>query len=183
MNHFYQHIDGYFDFENFYTEIINWCEPSAHIIEVGAWKGKSTAYLVVEAVNSKKNIKIDVVDTWLGSNEPEHQNDAIIRAGQLYEHFVNNLKSVEGHYRPVRSTSLEAATSYKDNSLDFVYIDASHEYKDVLADIRAWTPKIKRGGILAGHDFTTAPGVRRAVDEIFGGRVIFKGPSSWMIEF
>jgi predicted O-methyltransferase YrrM len=65
-------------------------------------------------------------------------------------------------------TSLEAAGLYKDNSLDFVLLDASHTYEDVKADIQAWLPKIKSGGILAGDDYHVSwPGVINAVNEMF----------------
>ena len=55
---------------------------------------------------------------------------------------------------------------YKDSSLDFVFLDASHTYEDVKADIQAWKPKIKKGGYLGGHDFQIDfPGVVQAVQE------------------
>jgi GR25 family glycosyltransferase involved in LPS biosynthesis len=68
--------------------------------------------------------------------------------------------------------SLDAVSRFDDHSLDFVFIDASHEYEDVKADIIAWLPKIKPGGILAGHDyyigdFDYYPGVKQAVNEEF----------------
>jgi cephalosporin hydroxylase len=64
-------------------------------------------------------------------------------------------------------TSLEAAAQYPDDSLSFVLLDASHTYKDVAADIEAWLPKVKSGGILAGDDYHhTWQGVVDAVDEL-----------------
>jgi hypothetical protein len=68
--------------------------------------------------------------------------------------------------------SLDAVSRFGDHSLDFVFIDASHEYEDVKADIIAWIPKIKPGGVLAGHDyyiddFDYYPGVKQAVNEEF----------------
>ena len=53
----------------------------------------------------------------------------------------------------VRDFSLPAAQRYADAFFDWVYIDADHRYESVVADIAAWWPKVKRGGILAGHDF------------------------------
>lgn len=61
--------------------------------------------------------------------------------------------------------SQEASREIQDNSLDFVYIDASHTYRDCYMDIRVWYPKIKPEGVLCGHDFFSEPGTRQAVCE------------------
>lgn len=52
----------------------------------------------------------------------------------------------------VRTTSLEAAATFARESLDFVYVDGDHRYDRVTADLKAWWPKVRPGGILAGHD-------------------------------
>ncbi len=65
----------------------------------------------------------------------------------------NNLSKHQGRYRLHRKLSAEAVRSFADASLDFVYIDANHEFSAVLHDIRAWFPKIRPGGVLAGHDY------------------------------
>ena len=49
--------------------------------------------------------------------------------------------------------SVEAAKDVPDNSLDFVFIDAAHDYENVRKDIEAWYPKVKSGGIVSGHDY------------------------------
>ncbi len=66
-----------------------------------------------------------------------------------------------------KQTSLDAVKEFKDNSLDFVYIDACHQYLSVKADIKAWLPKIKKGGVLSGHDYEKDVwhGTIKAVDE------------------
>jgi hypothetical protein len=48
---------------------------------------------------------------------------------------------------------MDAVKDYPDQSLDFVYIDGNHEFSHVAADIAAWVKKVRRGGILAGHDY------------------------------
>ena len=48
--------------------------------------------------------------------------------------------------------SIKVANRLKNGTMDLVYIDASHIYKDIKADILAWWPKIKKGGIMCGHD-------------------------------
>ena len=77
------------------------------------------------------------------------------------------MKPVENFYKHLRMTSIQASTLFKNQSLDFVFIDASHSYIDVKNDILAWKPKIKKNGILAGHDYRSSwPEVIRAVDEL-----------------
>lgn len=53
----------------------------------------------------------------------------------------------------IRKTGVEAAKDFEDGSLDFVYIDADHRFDAVMVDIITWAPKVRKGGILAGHDF------------------------------
>lgn len=53
----------------------------------------------------------------------------------------------------VRQFSTEAAKDVPDGSLDFVYIDGNHNIENVIADLAAWSPKVRPGGIVAGHDF------------------------------
>ena len=77
-------------------------------------------------------------------------------------------------------TSEEASKKFEDNSLDFVFIDACHEYECVKEDIIHWLPKIAPNGILAGHD-ADWEGVQRAVSELIPNakRV---SRSCWIIE-
>ena len=69
--------------------------------------------------------------------------------------------------------------------LDFVFIDASHKYEMVKADIEAWYPKVKSGGILGGHDYCTAePGVMKAVDEAvikYGWKLELGANVTWFV--
>lgn len=65
--------------------------------------------------------------------------------------------------------SVVASSYIADGSLDFVFIDALHDYDAVKADICAWLPKVKTGGFITGHDYDKLkfPGVIQAVDEFF----------------
>jgi hypothetical protein len=53
----------------------------------------------------------------------------------------------------IREYSTKAADLFEDGSLDFVYIDANHDFPHVTEDINAWSPKVRKGGIVAGHDY------------------------------
>lgn len=167
MEHIFQGVDGWFTFPNLYTSAVINAEVGSRFVEVGAWKGKSACYMAVEIVNSNKDIKFDVIDTWEGSDELK--SDPSVVNDTLYTEFLNNIESVKHVINPIRSTSLESSKLYEDSSLDFVFIDASHDYDNVREDIATWYPKVKSNGILAGHDYypegNDQCGVMRAVDE------------------
>ena len=117
---------------------------------------------------------LHLVDPWI--NLPDYP--------EVYDHEKNylqcmeNLKEHSGRYVIHRQTSLEAVSAFKDGSLDFCYLDANHAYSAVKADIEAWWPKVRVGGMLAGDDFGVFEemwcdfghgkwrnGVKKAVDE------------------
>jgi hypothetical protein len=74
-----------------------------------------------------------------------------------------------------------SAALFADDSVHFAFIDAAHDYESVLRDIRAWLPKIRKGGILAGHDLPHGP-VRQAVEHVFGTKGYESHPPScWLV--
>jgi predicted O-methyltransferase YrrM len=178
MEHFYQSVPGFFDFEDLYSKMVREATNGARFVEIGCWKGKSAAYMAVEIVNSGKDIKFDCVDTWLGSYVLRFDPDI----PRLYEVFLENINPVRHVINPVKMTSVDAAKTYSDNSLDFVFLDAEHDYHFVKPDILAWLPKVKIGGIFAGHDYFAPPGettgVKYAVDELLDkSKLEFNGAS------
>jgi len=167
MEHFYQNIQGWFTFPTLYSDVAKKFPNGSKLVEVGVWKGTSVAYLAVELINQNKNVIIDCIDTFEGTEDDGHFNDPIVAEGKLYEHFISNMEPVKNMINPIKMASLEASKLYEDNSIDFLFIDASHDYENVLADIKTWYPKVKTGGIISGHDYSWGPGVRQAVDEFF----------------
>ena len=176
MEHFYMNVgENWFDFQEVYSKMVKNTISDSHFVEVGSWKGRSATYLAVEIINSDKTIKFDCIDTWTGSVEHKNPSSPFFQAeltndeDWLYSQFLDNIKPVKEAINPIRTTSLKAAPLYADESLDFVFIDASHEYKDVIKDLKAWYPKIKKGGYIGGHDFNLFyPGVVIAVKEFLG---------------
>ena len=165
--------ENWFSYPNLYKKVVEKFPSGSKFVEVGCWEGRSSSYLAVEIINSQKDIELYCVDTWEGS--VEHQNGAVKESlSSLYQTFIDNMKPVEEYYIPLKLSSEIASKKFKDKSLDFVFLDGSHEYEDVKLDIQNWLPKIKPGGILAGHDYyfdphTWFPGVKKAVDEEFTG--------------
>ena len=89
-------------------------------------------------------------------------------------------------YTLVRTTSVEAAKLFEDGSQDFVFIDGAHDYKSVVEDIKAWYPKVRKGGILSGHDYyqgkSGGMGVIQAVDEFVKEKGVELQTTEWDME-
>lgn len=135
------------------------------IVEVGSWKGRSTRALGDHALGV-----VYAVDHWRGEpSAPEAETSREIAergAVQVYEEFRKNLLDLINACRivPVFGYSTHVAEAFGD--VDMVFIDGDHSYESVRADIRAWRPRVRAGGILAGHDYmANHPGVVQAVDE------------------
>jgi SAM-dependent methyltransferase len=171
LEHFYESSkfgEEWFSYPTLYTDMVHQFPSGSKFVEVGCWKGRSSAYMCVEIANSTKDIDFYCVDIWNVSPEREQEEPEL---KNLYDMFLENLKPVEAYYKPMKIPSVDAAKKFKDGSLDFVFIDAGHEYDAVKEDILAWFPKIKPGGILAGHDlYPTEPtwgDVYKVVEELF----------------
>lgn len=182
MEHFNGNIHGWCNFQSLYVEMVALAKDNSHFVEIGCWKGKSASFMCVEIANSGKKIKFDCVDTWKGSEEHQKggffQDDAVIN-DVLYETFLQNMQPVIDYFNPIRLPSVEASKLYENESLDFVFIDAAHDYENVKKDVLAWLPKVKVGGYLAGDDYRGEE-VARAVHEILGVQNIqTKGDGGW----
>jgi len=184
MQHYYRNIHGWFTYPKLYSNVIAQAKDGFHIVEVGAWKGQSTAYMGVEIINSGKSIKFDTVDTWNGSEEHLDKSCKFyeplleVKDG-LFNHFLQNIESIKHIVNPIRMPSVEAAVLYKDESLDFVFIDAAHDYVNVVNDIKEWLPKVKKRGVLSGHDFKHPP-IHNAVFDTFGKNISSTSEDVWI---
>lgn len=157
MEHIYtqpQFGENWFTYSNFYSEMVERFPSGSHFVEIGSWKGKSSVYMAVEIINSGKDIKFDCVDPWMDA-QPEGVYYETYP--NLYETFLSNIEPVKTHINPVRKFSADAVKNYKRNSLDFVFIDGNHEHPFIDEDIKLWYPKVKSGGIIAGHDYPHPP--------------------------
>jgi predicted O-methyltransferase YrrM len=148
---------------------LRWLSEQAQhgvVVEIGSWTGRTTRAMA----DSKIDGMIYAVDTWEGSEE----NQDFLKdkpKDYLFQEFCKNLSDHIARERviPMRVTSLAAAdfASRMGIKFDFVFIDAAHDYESVKEDILAWRPLVRRGGVLAGHDYDWGyPGVVHAVREL-----------------
>jgi tRNA A58 N-methylase Trm61 len=171
LDHFYERLPGWCDFADLYADRVAAAQDGAHFVEVGTYAGKSAAYMAVEIANSGKQIRFDACDTFEGVARSNFHSDREFLDqearrdddGLLVTDTRKNLEPVKNIVNVRVGDSLSLAKTYADASLDFVFIDDDHSTGHVLKELAAWYPKVKPGGMLAGHDYNW-PSVQRAVD-------------------
>jgi hypothetical protein len=196
---YYQSIPGWFDFDDIYDHAIGEAQDGAKFVEIGCSYGRSTAYLASRVANSKKRITIYAVDVWLGyliqrvvvsvvQRDPVTNQAQVVKYEDqqipvsVFPEFLSHMvqAGLIDIIVPLRMPSTSAARIFEDNSIDFCFIDADHAYEAVKEDLHSWYPKIRPGGLIAGHDYGGAdPGVKRAVDEFFSSVTVSR--SSWAV--
>lgn len=161
LEHTYRSIEGWFTFPRLYRRAIRKVPDGGTLVEIGVWKGKSLLFLATESIKSGKDHRIVAIDPWEddGASVGETAD-----SDAAYADFQRNIAPASERVEVMRTTSLEASREFADESIDFVFVDASHRYEDVLADLETWAPKVRPGGVIAGHDFHWK-GVNRAVRE------------------
>jgi len=136
-----------------------------------------------------------MVDPWCEWPEGSSYHDQHVKMGfddrqkwdKVYSEAVDNV--LGKNCAIIRKTSCRAAKEdVKDNSLDFVFLDANHTYESVREDIELWTPKVRVGGLISGHDYGGKMdkkgvwGVSKAVHEAFGQeKVMSPGGLVWAV--
>lgn len=125
-------------------------------IEVGVRDGLYSKFIL----ENSSVTKLFLVDPW-------EVNKELAKPEEALKNCLENLKGQEDRYKLIKAYSPIVARLFKNDTYDFIYIDALHDYKSVSEDIKAWYPKVKSGGILAGHDYDEEewPDVFRAVNE------------------
>ncbi len=168
MEHFYQSVDGFMSHKNtIMLDIVLEQFPAGGTwVELGSWTGRSAAYCVVELINRDKLGPFYCVDSWKGEEAIAYDTDTV---QDLENIFRQNVKPVLGHITMLTMMSWHAAADFKDNSVDFCYVDAGHSYESVTNDLEAWWPKMRLGSLFGGDDYTKGyPGVQQAVWDFFG---------------
>lgn len=125
------------------------------ICEIGAWTGCSTA--ILGAFAKKNKGLVYVVDWFKGSCKTKLEDAA--QKEDIFAMFKKNMENLGlmDYICLFHMASEQAATIIKDQIFDLIFIDGNHIYPYIKKDIELWLPKVKKGGILCGHDCEAPP--------------------------
>lgn len=141
-------VDGWFSDHDAatYSRLLKALAPGETIVEIGTHKGRSAVF----AASFRPDCRLHCVDIW--DDDDIYQQFQKNAAG--YSNITHN-----------RTTSVKAAKTFK-GCAGVVFVDGNHNYESVLADIKAWLPHLRAGGIICGHDYQYDESVKRAVAEL-----------------
>ena len=169
-------IQGWFQWRSAQEDAARSFPSGSCFVEVGIYMGRSLCSLAEVVSLSGKNSKVIGVDNCQGSglegNRREDRHGAMVQqgggtlAGMLHKNIIDC--GYSDKITMIVADSLAASQLFRDDSLEWVHLDARHDYDSVKADIRAWLPKVKPGGWLSGDDYDEVkwPSVVMAVNNV-----------------
>lgn len=174
-------ITGWFSYNKIYDLFVDEAQDNSTIVEIGSWFGKSTKYLIDKVKSSGKQINIEVIDTFKGSQNEEKPLKIVGEYGNdIYQSFYENI-DLEPNITVHKNYSNDSADLFPMSSIDFLLIDGDHSYDGVISDIEHYFYKVKPGGLLAGDDYNVYKDTTRAVDEYFlGSHMIYGNNYNWL---
>ena len=151
-------------------------EESLRMIEIGSYMGESTMMFASSGLFEQ----IDVIEPHRGNEAFNNENK--INWSEVKKEFKLNLRHFKNIIIHHKDFSHNVDDKFEDGSYDFVYIDADHSYESVKKDIELYLPKLKKGGIIGGHDYCpySWPDVIKAVDESIGEPDSVVWDTSWI---
>lgn len=120
-------------------------------VEVGCAEGRFARTVLKQW----RGEKYYMVDPWTILHESEYLERQETMDYESWYQSCKDLSQSDPRVTMVRLVSVEASMIFFNETLDWVYIDAAHDFKNVTQDINAWYPKVKQGGLFGGHDFMT----------------------------
>lgn len=183
-------LQGWRSVHPYLDEAVTAFRPAV-VVEIGAWKGASALHLARTMAANGVAGTVIAVDTWLGA--VDHWADTGLFAElatehgypSLYRTFLANVlrENLADRVLPLPLDSVNAAELLRLRGVtaDVIHLDAGHEESSVAADLRAWWPVLRPGGLFIADDYDSLggrfPGVCHAVDA-FCAEVGVEGPWS-----
>lgn len=171
----WREIEGWFGWREGQEEAVRAFPEGARFVEVGTYLGRSLCSLGEVVQQSGRRFVVIGVDTCRGSGpegpkQKDYHGAAVEQGGGTFAGTLHRnvlACGLEGTVALLVTDSLNAAALFADGSLDWVHLDARHDYASVKADIAAWLPKVRPGGWLSGDDYDPVkwPEVVAAVTE------------------
>lgn len=153
-------VPGWFHHGAKILELLDAHKPQI-CVEIGTWLGASAIPVALSIRRWRGTVTC--VDTWSGDIYQASGGPPWMLAS-----CARNLHNagVSAHVRVIAAPSLEAAQAWT-GPIDYLYVDADHRYEAVLADLEAWVPFVRPGGLIVGDDYgnRSFPGVQRAWDD------------------
>jgi len=128
--------------------------------EIGVQRGQFSAHVLTDWTSCEYFL---LVDPWEQQDESytDSANINNLEQDTNYRETIRRMAFFGSVVDIQRTTSKEASLHVPDESLDFVYVDARHDYCSVKEDLELWWPKVRAGGFIAGHDFLDQDDVSR----------------------
>lgn len=149
-----------------------------NIAEVGVYKGGTTSILR----DRFPAAQLHLIDPWQ-EQDMQGKMYRTNRAADWEQIYQDVCDEFEG-CTIIRADSLTAAYMMQPESFDMVFLDGDHSYGAVKNDIAHWMPKVRNGGLLCGHDYSTRganKGVKKAVDEFIGqDNIVVGSRKTWI---
>jgi hypothetical protein len=175
----WQEIEGWFQWRSAQEEAARRFPSGSCFIEVGTYLGRSLCSLGEVVERSGKSFTVIGIDTCRGSGpegprQKDYHGAAVSQGGGTFAGTLHR-NILECGYGDILTLliadSVAASRLFADASVDWIHLDARHDYDSVKTDIRAWLPKVKPGGWLSGDDYDEVkwPEVVRAVGEVLPG--------------
>lgn len=148
-------------------DLLERVRPYGDCIELGVQAGHFAA--MIDYIVQPRTLYL--IDAWKhldGAYEQDPSNTSDEKHAQLFA-YVSERFALRTHVSIIRARTTEAHKLFADSSMDFVYVDACHLYNEVRQDLDDWYPKVRSGGMFAGHDYENVNvpwiQVRKAVDD------------------
>ena len=135
-----------FEWRNDFWQVV---PPGGKMVEIGVFDG---AFIKSNLAKFQQKFE--------KSDQPEYYA-VDMHATPILKERIDEWSTTHPNFHFKLGKSAERANDFEDESLDVVYIDASHEFVDVDTDIKMWRPKLKKGGLLAGHDYCVSKEERK----------------------